>query len=324
MMTMKKASITSSERTGGQEKQLKRMLEDKARSAVELALSKVNPSKEDIQKLLGLGDEIGSEMINFTIAQFQKHSTSNQPVNKAVVYSRHTYPPEYRGPKSIEDQINLLLKHLPGLDPEATFRYMHDVYSKLNLPEWVEGPFVVPNEYVLAEKFYPEIKGNLARYCAGVNLILEKIGASRAFYNYRAGQITANRFKRTAQTTEMIDRLIDMQKGADIIIHPMQLGVRYAGRAVKDVRKLYTAQEFGEGSLEVGSIVLTHPERLVRWEQLHMDCPGDEFSYGAGGVFGGAPFFGFYDDKVEFNTYKVDSANENYGSASGFLLPLPQ
>lgn len=48
-------------------------------------------------------------------------------------------------------------------------------------------------------------------------------------------------------------------------------------------------------------------------------------SYEADGVFDNAPIFNFNDDKVKFNTNKVDNANENYGSASGFLdVPLPK
>jgi len=32
-----------------------------------------------------------------------------------------------------------------------------------------------------------------------------------------------------------------------------------------------------------------------------------------------APIFNFNDDRLKFDTDRVDNANENYGSASGFL-----
>ena len=38
------------------------------------------------------------------------------------------------------------------------------------------------------------------------------------------------------------------------------------------------------------------------------------------GVFDNAPYLNFNDDKVKFNSNKVDNANDNYGSAS-LLLP---
>ncbi len=36
-----------------------------------------------------------------------------------------------------------------------------------------------------------------------------------------------------------------------------------------------------------------------------------------------APIWNFNDDKLKFNTNNVDNANENYGSASGFRVPVP-
>jgi len=45
-------------------------------------------------------------------------------------------------------------------------------------------------------------------------------------------------------------------------------------------------------------------------------------SYEADGVFDNAPIFNFNDGKVKFDTNKVDNANDNYGSASGFLNVL--
>ena len=39
----------------------------------------------------------------------------------------------------------------------------------------------------------------------------------------------------------------------------------------------------------------------------------------ADGRFDNAPYFNFNDDKVKFDTNPVNNANENYGTASGFL-----
>ena len=79
------------------------------------------------------------------------------------------------------------------------------------------------------------------------------------------------------------------------------------------------AGEFGLGSLEVGSIILVHPKRLVRWEELDMDCPGDEFSPEAIGQFSDAPIFYFNDVGVRFDTSGVSSPIEYYGSVSAVL-----
>ena len=37
------------------------------------------------------------------------------------------------------------------------------------------------------------------------------------------------------------------------------------------------------------------------------------------GDFSHAPYFNFNDDKVRFDTKHVSNANDNYGTASGFL-----
>ncbi|OHA08652.1 MAG: hypothetical protein A3A44_02600 [Candidatus Sungbacteria bacterium RIFCSPLOWO2_01_FULL_60_25] len=79
------------------------------------------------------------------------------------------------------------------------------------------------------------------------------------------------------------------------------------------------AQEFGLGGVAEGCRALTHPERYVRWEQLHTDLAGDEYSPDADGDFSGAPYFDFNGGQLEFDTDWVGSPGESYGSASAFL-----
>ena len=294
--------------------------DSQGRHATGLFEAEYNKAKLDkgrAQRLNEHGDElqVGIRKIIQELTMLNRYADEE-------VTSNYLYPKEYKGAKSVEKQVELLLKYLPGLDPEPTFRYMHDVYSKIALPEWVEGPFLAPNEHVLAEKFYPDVKGRLARYCAGVNLVWEKIKGSRPFCNYREGQITPDRFRRIKKTAEMIDCLIDLQKGADIIVHPAQLGKRHGNpiaRSVRRAREVFDASEFGEGSLEIGSIILTHPERLVRYEELDIDCPGDEFAPVAAGDFSRASVFDFNGGGVGFRARSVGAAYSGYGSGSGFL-----
>ena len=73
------------------------------------------------------------------------------------------------------------------------------------------------------------------------------------------------------------------------------------------------------GACAIGIMVLPHPERLVQWEQLHVDCAGDEFASDADGDFSYAPLFRFDGGKVEFGAYWYDNAYGHYGSASAFL-----
>jgi hypothetical protein len=79
------------------------------------------------------------------------------------------------------------------------------------------------------------------------------------------------------------------------------------------------ANEFGLGAFAIGIMLLTHPEREVQWEQLHIDCAGDEFAPDADGDFSCAPLFFFDDGEVKFNARWFAHAYELYGSASAFV-----
>ena len=156
------------------------------------------------------------------------------------------------------------------------------------------------------------------KYCRAVQLVLQKIADSRSFYNYREGQIMPDRLRVHARTARALAQIAEIQRG-DILIIAAQLGLRHRGKSVRRAREVFVANEFGLGSLIAGSIVLTHSERFVRFEQLHMDCPGDEVCPVADGKFGYAPRFYFSGGGVKFSASWVSRANANDGSASGFL-----
>jgi len=228
--------------------------------------------------------------------------------------SNYTYPKEYDGPKPIEEQITALATIL-GLDPSNALAYAKGLTE---FPDEAEGWFAIPSNDGL-KKLFPKTGNDAERYCAGVRLVHEKIGASRKFYNYRDGQITPNRLRVHARTAHALDLVAENQPG-DILIVAGQLGMRHRGRSVRRARECFDSNEFGLGSLAVGSIILTHPNRLVRWEELDMDCAGDEFDDpDAGGRFGLAPYFLFNDSKVKFVSVWCDCASGHYGSVSGFV-----
>ncbi|MBU0624750.1 hypothetical protein KKF05_00220 [Patescibacteria group bacterium] len=105
----------------------------------------------------------------------------------------------------------------------------------------------------------------------------------------------------------------------DILVVPAQFGLRHRGRSVRRAREVFMANEFGLGAFAIGIMLLTHPEREVQWEQLHVDCAGDEFAPEAGGGFSGAPLFRFSGGGVGFSARWFDDAYEFCGSASAFL-----
>ena len=296
------SSITPTE---GQKKQFKRFVED----AAERALKEVGLDKDGLQRLIEQGDEFQARII----AGIREFSVSNQFADEEVK-SNYTYPKEYEGPKPIEEQIKEIAK-IFDLDPTRALEFAKNLPQ---IPEGAEGWFAIPSVNALAKKHFPEVQDSAERYCRAIQLVHKKIAASRLFYNYREDQITPDHLRLHARTAHFLDLIAKIQK-ADILIAPAQLGMRHRGRSVRRTREVFTANEFGGGSLAAGSIILTHPERLARWEELDMDCPGDEFSPDAGGDFSGAPFFDFLGGGVGFGSDWFGGAYSFYGSFSLFF-----
>lgn len=258
-------------------------------------------------------DEDQAQYLNENDGNFQgelaglikKYSQNNQFADEEV-YSNFAYPPEYKGPKSIKEQVEILLKYFPALDSEWALKNGQKWYDQLILPSWVEGPLV----YVWRKAF--------GGYNATLEQILEKIQSIRKIHNYRSRKLGINYLRQHRQTIDAENAFKKHQPG-DLIIVPSQAGLRWRGKSVRRSRVLYTRGEFGLGSVAESCRIISHPERFVRWEQLQVDCAGDEYTPRAGGDFSDAPCFGFYDGRVGFGASGVGVASDDYGSASAFL-----
>src|SRR3989338_1188465 len=300
---------TITQATAGQIKQINRFASD----AVEKVLTELGLDNPGAQRVIEHGDDFAEAIRTAAITSLKDLSVTDKFKNEEVK-SNYTYPKEYKGPKPINDQIKAIAK-IFGLDPSHALEFAKTLPE---LPNGAEGWFAIPSVDALAAKHFPEVTDPIQKYCQAVHLVHTKIADSRSFYNYREGQITPAQLRVHARTAHALDLIAETQKG-DILIVPCQLGMRHRGQSVRRAREVFVANEFGFGSLAVGSIVLTHPERLVRWEELDMDCSGDEFSPEADGDFSKSPFFRFYGGKVKFGTAFVGGPLGGFGSVSGFF-----
>lgn len=280
--------------TDGQKKQVKRFAED----AVDRAIAKGLLDKDGIQKLIENGDKFQARIIT----RIKELSLYNQFAHEEVE-SSYAYPKEYKGPKPIADQIKVITK-IFDLDPASALEYAKNLPQ---LPDGAEGWFAIPRW----EKIAPT-------YGEAVQKVLAMIASKREFYDYSFGWI-AECLRQHAKTAKMFQKLGDEQKDYDILVVPAQFGLRYRGRSVRRAREVFQANEFGLGAFAIGIMLLTHPEREVRWEQLHVYCAGDEFAPAGFGSFSSAPLFGFAEDTVCFDAYWFGNVYEHYGSASAFL-----
>jgi len=275
----------------------------------EAAYNKARLNEEMAQRL----NEHGGELQDGVAKLIQELSRPNQFASEEV-RSDYAYPPEYTGPRPIEEQIKAIAE-IFGLDPIQAMEFAKNLPE---LPAGAEGWFAIPSVDALAKKHFSEVTDPAEKYCRAIQLVQTKIAASRKFYNYREGQITPDRLRIHARTAHALDLIAETQKD-DILIVAAQHGLRHRGRSVRRAREVFVGNEFGLGSLAIGSVALTHPKRFVRWEQLHADCAGDEFSPEAAGRFERAPCFYFDDGEVRFRAYWVGDARQDFGSASGFL-----
>lgn len=270
-------------------------------SIVEAAYNKATLSDEEAQRVNDTPDL--AEIVGTFIAENRLTDKFKSEETK----SSYGYPLGYKV-KDLVPQSNDLRGLIGGVgffDQD----YLALIESgKIVLPEGAEGWFAIPHWQKIAPTYNEAVKK-----------ILALIASKRNFYNWREGQLGPDWLREHQRTTQMFDALAKQQKNAEVLIVPAQFGLRHRGRSVRRAREVFASNEFGLGAFAVGCMLLTHPEREAQWEQLHVDCAGDEYSPDADGRFGEAPLFYFRGGRVWFVTLFVSSVGGRYGSASGFL-----
>ncbi len=297
--------------TPGQLKQITRMLGDIAESKeVQDLLSSLD--KDSAERLKG--SELASVVRQFVLEKVTELSTTNQFADEEMS-SSYKYLSGYKKPKDITAQCNKLRELFSGVG-----YCNHDYQAKIEkgevvLPENTEGWFAIPNWMKSPDAFGKT-------YTEAVLKVLDALNKTRngKFYNYRAGQIDEQHLRQSERSKKFFADLAEAQGNPDILLVPAQFGIRHRGRSVRRARAVFLANEFGLGAFAVGIMLLTHPERLNDYNDLWIDCAGDEFDDPYSDVrFDQAPYFNFSGDEVRFDTVDVDGAYGRYGSSSGFV-----
>ena len=277
--------------TSNQRKQIVRFVED--------GIDAMNLQKDGAQRLIENGGEFQTELKKLV----ERFSITNQYADEEVE-SSYGYLSGYK-PKGITEQTNRLRELFPGIG------YANEKLAEQVLPENAEGWFAIPRW----EKVAPT-------YGEAVQKVLDLIKQTRsgAFYNYREGELGSNQLRQSAKSVSIFQKLGDEQKDQDILVVPAQFGIRHRGRSVRRAREVMNANECGLGAFAIGIMLLTHPERLKHYDDLWIDCAGDEFAPDADGVFSKSPCFLFVGG-VEFDARDVGLTRDFCGSAS---VCLPQ
>jgi hypothetical protein len=288
--------------TDPQIKQITRVATDAAEKAVADYIAEFGLDKDGAQRVHANGHEITAAIRSAIFTSYKELSVSDRFKDEEVK-STFGYLSGYKKPKGITEQTNILRQAFPGIG------FADEKIAQGEVPKGAEGWFAIPKWETMAET-----------YGEAVQKVIDAIKKSRngKFFNYREGELGPDQLRQSARTTDVFQKLTLEQKDHDILVVPAQFGLRHRGRSVRRVREVLLGNEFGLGAFAVGIMILTHPERLMNYDDLWIDCAGDEFAPDADGKFSGAPCFGFDDDEVEFGTGDVSIAGGRFGTASGF------
>jgi len=216
--------------------------------------------------------------------------------------SCYGYPPEYKI-KKIEEQLETIKNCFNLGSPKERLSV-----PKCLLPLGADGWFVVPKVEEIASS-----------YEEAVNRLLILISEKRQIKIKKPSYL-----HRYPDTSKKIENLYAREKNCFIII-PAQMGKLYAGKSVRRARKLF-AHEFGLGSFEILSILITHPDRLVNDFNLYIDAAGDECELSNvcfNGDNSGVPCIGingFSGSTLFFTSRTPSFPHPQYGSATGFII----
>lgn len=269
-------------------------------SIVESAYNKSRLTEEEAQRVNdtpGLAELIGN---------FISESRCPDKHKDEEVASSYSYLSGYQKPIPIADQIARLRELFPCVDlGTANLELGNETPNS-----FAEGHFAVPDWKLIAPT-YPE----------AVQKVLDLIKQTRngKLCNYREGEIDAQHLRQSAKSETVWAAINEAQAGHGIVIVQAQFGLRHRGRSVRRALEVMGTSEFGLGAFTIGIMLLLSPIRLQHYDDLWIDCAGDEFNSGAGGAFGRAPCFSFDGGGVRFVTLEVYYADGGYGSASGFL-----
>jgi hypothetical protein len=283
--------------TPGQIKQINRFGSD----AIEKVLAELGLDNPGAQRVIEHGDEFAETIRLAALTSLKDLSVSDKFKNEEVT-SSYGYLSGYK-PKGITEQTNILRQLFPGIG------FADEKIAEGELPKNTEGWFAIPKWQTVAPT-----------YGEAVQKVLDMIKKTRngKFYNYREGQL--GQLRQSAKTASVFQKLGEEQKDHDILVVPAQFGLRHRGRSVRRAREVFASNEFGLGAFAIGIMILTHPERLMNYDDLWIDCAGDEFDDPDSDVrFDHAPCFRFHGGKVGFGASTVGRAGEDYGSASGVV-----
>jgi hypothetical protein len=287
--------------TSEQRELLQKFLGEAVAAASRSAIEKLD--RQTAQLVLDLKDKLKKDFTDSVVEIVQRHTISDRYKNEET-YSNREYPPTYRV-RPVEAQVTTLRKYFPSLGN------CMERLARRPLPEGAEAWFAVPRWQALA-----------ATYNEAVEMVLAALAAQRKFANRIQDKLNPKYLRQTDRTVHARRILGEQQPENDIFVVAAQAGRLHRGRSARRARTVMKGNEFGLGTLSLGCILLTHPERLSSLDCLMIDCSGDEYSLTGDNVFDRIPLYEYDLGGMQFSVFYEDRARNLWGSPSGFLFQM--
>lgn len=255
-------------------------------------------NKFDEQKFIEDSDECALSTRKLVAGFFR----ANQFV-KQEKESAHEYPAGYvvRNIKKQIEVIQQLFPHIGSADMSVV---------RQPLPQHAEGWFAIPQWQTLG-----------TTYSKAVKKVMAMIKLRRNYCDGAGNGFFLNDLRQCNKSVKMWQKLANQQNDNDILIIPAQFGLRHRCHSALRAREVFEVNEFGLGVFAAGIMLLTHPEREVQFDQLHVDCVGDNFSDDKR-LGDKSPIFdiNYESGMLRLDTHFSDDVYGKYGSASAFLV----
>lgn len=210
------------------------------------------------------------------------------------VVSDFTYPTNYvvRDFAEQMDSLQVLSRNLRSSKISSAME---------RLPNFAEGYFAIPPWWMVADS-----------YDKAVRVVLKQLAINRPVVSWQP------RFRyQPVRRSEWLYRSCK-RSWNEIMAVPAQFGLRHRGRSFRCAEELYQPHEFGLGAFAACCMLLTHPERLVKNDDLQILCAGDVCTWAGNRVPYVVPFLRIQDDMVELSELWVDHYSTGLGSITGF------
>ena len=225
--------------------------------------------------------------------------------------------------KSLAEQARILANHprFLGINIAHTeeLAKVYTLHGRLVLPKGTDGLALFPKHSVLARPI--EGFDDWPVYNRALKYSFDTMKrCCPNFVDLTGGRLGPEYERLTAHTAKVLEELENLP--GDVVVRAVQTGILHRNKSVREVRNSFNDVEFGLDSVSAANFLTVHPERIARFGDLAMDCPGSERAPEADGQFVCAPSFDFYDGRLEFGADALGSASPYCGSASGFLPAL--